>query len=363
MLTTLLVIAILVFLIVVHELGHFIAAKIFRVKVEEFGLGYPPRAFLIDTIGETEYTLNWVPFGGFVRLLGENADAPRQKGSFTAAPRYAQAIILVAGVCMNFLAGWLLFTGALYAGIPHSVASGGTHSNVHLLVSGVLPSSPADESGIATGDEILSLRDTESNEEALLSPESVISFVEVRGGKPIEVRALRGTEEFSSVVYPAHSVIADSANRPALGIGLAMVANDPLPFFEAFTSALPLAYDKLFVVFYGLADIVGNAVMGHSALEGVVGPVGLVGVVGEASKHGIGSVFALAGFISINLVIVNLLPIPALDGGRLVLVGIEAVIRRNAPRFAVALFNGVGIAAIVLLMVIVTYHDIVRLLL
>src|SRR3984957_20310006 len=120
--TILLVIIILVFLIIVHELGHFIAAKIFGVKVQEFGIGYPPRAFLFGTIGETEYTLNWIPFGGFVRLFGEQEDAQEHgRGSFVDAPRWKQAIILVAGVMMNAITAWALFSIALGIGVPQIV--------------------------------------------------------------------------------------------------------------------------------------------------------------------------------------------------------------------------------------------------
>src|SRR5690348_14059897 len=109
--TILLVVAILVFLIVAHELGHFIAAKIFKVRVDEFGIGYPPRAFLIGKLGGTEYTLNWIPFGGFVRLFGEDDSigGSHTRGSLVAAKPWKQAIILVAGVTANALVGWMLF--------------------------------------------------------------------------------------------------------------------------------------------------------------------------------------------------------------------------------------------------------------
>src|SRR3569832_2217708 len=108
--TAFLVIAILVLLIVVHELGHFIAAKIFGVKVIEFGIGYPPRALTFGIWGGTEYTLNWIPFGGFVRLFGDDDDGRHGKGTFIDAPRWRQAVILVAGVTMNLIAAWALFT-------------------------------------------------------------------------------------------------------------------------------------------------------------------------------------------------------------------------------------------------------------
>jgi regulator of sigma E protease len=360
MFTALLVVGILVFLIVVHELGHFIAAKVFKVRVEEFGIGYPPRAFLVAVKGGTEYTLNWIPFGGFVRLFGENSEAPRGKGSFTASPRYVQALILVAGVAMNATAAWGLFAGALITGIPHAVSQENAGGQARLMISAVLPESPASASDVIPGDQILAIKDLESGKETILTPDAVIAFVEERGGKPLEVTVFRGESERTTIIHPAHSVVAAEASRPALGIGLVMVESSPVPL--AVTMAFSLTLDKLFVVLVSMWGIVQNAFSGAPMLQGVVGPVGLVEVVGEASQHGLGTVLALAGFISINLVVVNLLPIPALDGGRLLLLLVEAVIRRDAPRYAVALFNAVGIAAIVILMVTVTYNDVVRLL-
>jgi membrane-associated protease RseP (regulator of RpoE activity) len=136
--TILLVIAILIFLIVAHELGHFLAAKFFKVKVEEFGVGYPPRALSLGKIGETEYTLNWIPFGGFVRLFGEDDGSPNKgPGSFVSAKRWKQAIILVAGVVMNALAALLLFTGAYAVGILHPVDQ--DTPGARLIISDVVP--------------------------------------------------------------------------------------------------------------------------------------------------------------------------------------------------------------------------------
>ncbi|MDZ4227199.1 MAG: site-2 protease family protein, partial [Patescibacteria group bacterium] len=118
MLTALLVIGILVLLIVVHELGHFVAAKLSGVKVEEFGVGYPPRAFTLGKFGGTEYTLNWIPFGGFVRLFGDAGEGEHGRGSLVDAPRWKQALILVAGVAMNALTAWILFAVAFHIGVP-----------------------------------------------------------------------------------------------------------------------------------------------------------------------------------------------------------------------------------------------------
>src|SRR3989344_8094098 len=123
--TILLVVLILFALIIVHERGHFIAAKISGVKVKEFGVGYPPTALRIAKIGDTEYTLNWIPFGGFVRLFGDEGQGEHGRGSFADASRRKQAVILIAGITMNIVAGWLLFTGAYAQGIPRVAESAG----------------------------------------------------------------------------------------------------------------------------------------------------------------------------------------------------------------------------------------------
>ncbi|MEK7107315.1 MAG: site-2 protease family protein, partial [Patescibacteria group bacterium] len=155
MITALLVIAILVVLIVAHELGHFIAAKIFKVRVEEFGVGYPPRAFLFGKIGETEYTFNWLPFGGFVRLFGDEGEAKHGEGSFVDAKRHVQALILIAGVLANAILAWGLFAGALALGIPRVVDVPRPNETVHLVVADVVAGSPAEAAGIISGDNIV----------------------------------------------------------------------------------------------------------------------------------------------------------------------------------------------------------------
>ncbi len=354
--TALLVIAILVFLIVVHELGHFIAAKLFKVRVEEFGVGYPPRAFSFGRYGGTEYTLNWIPFGGFVRLFGEEEE--HGKGSFTDAPRWKQAIILIAGVTMNALAAWALFSGAYMVGVLHPVDVRG--ENTQLIVSHVVPASPADASGIKVGDTITGVQEGATVLDDL-TPESVSAFVSERAGKEIEVGYLHMEEPQTGIMRPAHAVIPGSEGRPAVGMGLLLAETESLGFYESVTSGLQRTKGTFVLVWQGLSGIVMQALRGNPDLSDVVGPVGLVSAVGEASSNGWGYVLSLAAFISVNLTIINLIPVPALDGGRLLIVAIESVIRRQAPKIAVQLTNAVGLALVIMLMVTVTYNDIARL--
>lgn len=358
--TALFVILILVLLIVIHELGHFTAAKIFGVRVEEFGVGYPPRAFLLGKIGYTEYTLNWLPFGGFVRLFGEEAES-RQPGSFVMARPYVQALILVAGVVANVVLAWALFTGAYMIGVPSVIDDVKPGERAHLYITDVVPGSPAGVSGLIAGDEIVGLHDAQNQAPDALSPDAVMRFVSARGGEPLQLDYTRAHATSTVTLRPANAVIPDAAGRPALGVGLALVANRSLSLGAAAWQAVATTYAVLVSVVAGLWMLIRESFTGGLNLNDVVGPVGLVSVVHEASYNGIGNVMKLAAFISANLAIINLIPIPALDGGRLVIVLGEAIAGRRAPRLLLQVVSTLGIGLIVLLMVAVTWHDIARL--
>lgn len=359
MVTAILVIAILVSLIVVHELGHFIAAKLFRIRVEEFGIGYPPRAFLLGKIRETEYTLNWIPFGGFVRLFGEDDQRAHGRGSLIDAPRWKQAIILVAGVTMNAIAAFMLFVGAYSVGILHPVEEPGP--GVRLVVSDIVAGSPAHVAGVQLGDELVALEDA-SGTEAELTPSGVMAFVSERAGEELSLTYAQAGTTTTATVRPAHAVVAEEAGRPAIGIGLVLVTTEALPLSEAFVEGYYHTIGMFKVVGVGIGTLLKDAVMGKPDLRDIAGPVGIVSAVGEAADNGWGYVLSLAGFISVNLAIINLVPIPALDGGRLLVIAVEGAMRRSAPKIAVQLLNTVGLALIILLMVTVTYNDIARLL-
>ncbi|MCE9541263.1 site-2 protease family protein, partial [Candidatus Kaiserbacteria bacterium] len=294
--TAVLVIAILVFLIVVHELGHFVAAKLFKVRVEEFGIGYPPRALRVGKWGETEYTLNWIPFGGFVRLFGEDGERESGSGSFVGAARWKQALILVAGVCMNALAAWLLFAGAYSIGILHPVDS--TYPGARLIVSDIVPASPADAAGVLPGDEIIALSDVDGTELSPLTPDSVVDFVSTRGGKELSLTYVHNSATTTSVVRPAHAVVANEAGRPAIGVGLVLVTSESVPLSEAFVEGYYQTIGTFTVSAQGLWGILKSVVHGAPNLANVTGPVGLVSYVAEASHSGWGYVLSLAGFIS-----------------------------------------------------------------
>lgn len=360
MLTAVLVIAILVFLIVIHELGHFFAAKIFKVKVTEFGVGYPPRALRFGKWGDTEYTLNWIPFGGFVRLFGEEGDKEHGRGSFMDSPRWKQAVILVAGVAMNAIAGWALFTGAYAVGILHPVDS--YTPGARLIVTDVVPGSPADVAGLKIGDDVIGLSDQRGERVDKPTPESVMAFVSERAGEELTLEYAQQGATSSAIIRPAHAVVPGEAGRPAVGVGLALVTTEAVPLTEAAIEGYYQTKGIFLLSWQGLGQIVHGVFSSEPALQNVTGPVGLVSYVSEAAHSGFGYLLSLAAFISVNLAVINLIPIPALDGGRLVIVLVEMVMRRSAPKLLVQFLNTVGLALIIMLMVAVTYQDIARLL-
>lgn len=360
--TVLVVIGILVFLIIVHEVGHFIVAKLFRVKVEEFGIGYPPRAFSFGTWGGTEYTLNWIPFGGFVRLFGDEGQSVKGRGSFSQSPRLVQLAIVAAGVAMNALAAYALFAIALHIGVPRQVAVPEPGQTSELIIMAVIPSSPAEIAGLKAGDKIVSISDDGGETPSDLTPAAVTDFVQAHGGKAVIVRYERGTRSSEAIVTPAHAIIPEAVERPALGIQLALVSTHPLPWDAALSGAVGATESAFTRSIQGVVQIAQELLRGGRPLEHIVGPVGIVSFMSDAAHNGFGAVLALAGLISVNLTIINLLPIPALDGGRIVLILAETVSRRSAPRLVVQMLNAFGIALIIFLMVTVTYHDIGRLL-
>lgn len=354
-------IVVIVALIVVHEFGHFIAAKLSGMRVDEFGLGYPPRALLLGKIGETEYTLNWLPFGGFVKIFGEDGGAGTR--AFNTRPRILQAIVLAAGITMNLLFAYVLITGALVMGTPRALSQSelATAQNVELAVANVLPGSPAARAGLLPGDSILSAEDGHYVFKGT-DPALFTKFVADGGGNTTITLSVRhpGGKDETVFARPAVGVIASDPSRPALGVEVATIGIVPLSFFAAITEGASLTWGATVLTAEGLGHFFYGIFTLTADLSQVAGPIGIAGAVGNASSQGLGNLLSIMAIISINLALINLIPIPALDGGRLFFVIIESIIRRPIkPRFSQAM-NAVGFVFLILLMVIVTAHDIFK---
>lgn len=364
--SVLIFILVIVVLIVVHELGHFAAAKWMGMRVDEFGLGYPPRALVLGKKGGTLYTLNWLPFGGFVKIFGEDG-APkgeRDPQAFTSKPRLAQAFVLVAGVAMNLVLAYVLITSALVAGTPRALAPSeiGTARHAELMVAGVLPGSPAAAAGLTAGDVVLGAQNGHYTF-AGADPAAFTKFV-ADGGRQtaiaLTVKHENGKTE-TLFAQPTAGIIASEPTRAALGVEVAAIGIVPLSFGAAIMQGASLTWEATKLTAAGLWHFFYGVFTFSADLSQVSGPVGIAGAVGSASAQGVGDLFSIMALISINLALINLLPVPALDGGRLLFVIIESIIRRPIKPEVAQAVNAIGFIALILLMLVVTAHDIFRL--
>lgn len=352
-------------MVLVHEFGHFWSAKKFGIRVDEFGFGFPPKIWSIKK-GETEYSLNLLPIGGFVRIFGENPNeeninGPDSDRSFVNKAKWKQAVVLFAGVFANFILAWFLFSMGFMSGLPASVDAGEknyNYSDVSLMVVSVLPDSPADVAGLEAGDKIISIRSGENYTE-YVSPETVQSFVQESNGEEIEFvyrRDITNVENTVSIIPE----LLDGNDTPRIGISMDQVGIAKLPFFKAFWEGMKLTLSMTKNTALGLFGLIVDAVSGRGSFDAVAGPVGMVGIVGDAYNLGFVYLLSFAALISINLAIINLLPFPALDGGRLLFVLIEKIKGSPiSPKISNTL-NMIGFGILILLMIVITYHDITR---
>lgn len=363
-------IVILLVLVLVHEAGHFFTAKKFGIRVDEFGFGFPPKLFSFKK-GETEYSLNLLPIGGFVKIYGENPDDENTNGaessrSLVNKPRWQQALVLLGGVIANFLLAWLLFSVGFMSGLPTSVGSeraGTKLEDINLVVVSVLPKSPADNAGLKSGDKIVYMggEDIKGSLKDYISPELVKNLIVGANGKEITVGYLRGKNTEMSTVKMTPVVNAIDG-KPAIGISMDMIGTAKLSFFTAFFEGMKLNWQMTEGTVVGLYTLIAEAMQGKGSMASISGPVGMVGIVGEAYQFGFVYLLSFAALISINLAVINLLPFPALDGGRLLFLLIEKIKGSKLNPKIANTANVVGFGLLILLMVVITYHDIVKLL-
>ncbi|MBX4215847.1 site-2 protease family protein [Candidatus Parcubacteria bacterium] len=371
----LLFLIILAVLIVSHEFGHFIVAKGAGIRVDEFAVGFAPKLWSWVR-GETKYSIGLLPFGGYVKIFGEDANeegmqGPDRERSFTGKPRYIQALVVAAGVVFNLLLAWVLFSWGFLAGLPVSVESapsGGTVTEIALTVTMVLPESPAAKAGLKDGDRITDigiLAGTNVKKPASLEPEAVQAFIASHPGERIAVMYERGrgnNEKTESVVVTPQAGLVEG-ERSVLGIGLDQVGLVRLPFHLAVLEGARLTGSLTVRTITGFYDLIAKSMRKEEGggLAALTGPIGIVGLVGDASQFGFAYLLSFIAIISVNLAVLNMVPFPALDGGRLLFIGIEALLRRPIPAKVANALNMAGFALLITLMVLVTYRDIIRL--
>ncbi len=362
--TILLFFIVLFVLILVHEWGHFIVAKKTGMRVDEFGIGFPPKLFGIKK-GETEYTFNALPIGGFVRIFGENAQDAAESSeegkdisrSFTSKSKWAQVAVLIAGVSMNALFAWLLFFIVFLIGVPSVVDESEATQRAELVVVEVLPESPAAEAGLRAGAVIKSYA---AGENEALTPSAFSAHTRSEQSLTLEYEV--GGETHTAQITPQSGLIEEDASKQAIGVVLSLVETVQKPVHVALYDATITTGKTLIAITVGIFTLLRDIFQFDADLSQVAGPVGIVGLVGDAAEFGFASLLMFTAVISLNLAVINLLPFPALDGGRLLFVGIEAIIRRPIDPIWVSRLNTLGFILLMALMVAVTYSDIAKLL-
>ena len=360
----LLFILVLLVLIVGHELGHFFAAKSVKMKVLEFGVGFPPKIFgkKLKEDG-TEYTVNWLPFGGFVRIFGEDPKDADKPGAFHQKHPLAQAYVLFAGPGANIVLAFVLSVAALTVGAqtlvnPHDDTA--VVKNERVYVAEVLAESPADVAGILQGDTIVSIQ-TSTGLHAIETPQDINTVVNATEDERVSVTVLRNEQSQVVFIEPELGLIEHDTKQRALGVATALVGEVSYPLHIALVKAVESTARNFVFILVSIIGLIGNALTLSADVSQIAGPVGIASLTGEAAAFGLGSLLSFAALLSINLAIVNLLPFPALDGGRLLFLGIESVTRKKIPINIAGLVNTIGFALLILLMVAVTIGDIGRL--
>ena len=351
--TLIIFIAVLSLLVFVHELGHFLVAKWNGVKVEEFGFGFPPRVFGWKK-GETTYTVNWIPLGGFVKIKGEDGEQSREKDSFGHKTFWQRLGILSAGVLMNLLLAWVLLGVGFLFGLPQIIdglPSSARVSQPVVQIASVLPGAPAAQAELQSGDAIVSM-----NVQTITDSETFRRLINQKGAANELV--VRRKNELKMV-----SIVAEPLQETGtIGLGVALVKTGLVsyPWYRAPYEGLCMVGRTLQEIFSTLYNFVYGLFSPQRSAVEFSGPVGIAILTSEVVKMGFRYLLQFAAVLSINLAAINILPIPALDGGRIAFLIFERLRGKKIAKEIEALTHNVGFMLLMLLVLVVTYFDVVR---
>ena len=320
------------FLIFIHELGHFLTAKMFNVKVHEFAIGMGPAIFKKQK-GEVLYSLRALPLGGYVKIEGEDGDSDDER-SFGKIHPFKRIIVLSAGAFMNILTGFVIFV------IIYSLAGG----VLAPVVDEVIENSPAYHAGILPGDRIV-----EVNGSSVHIQSDVTFSLYLNGGNTAEIKVMRDNEKLSFYI------------TPAMEDGRYIIGFYPTVSEKSFSGVIYNAFYNTFFVVRVVVQSLKMMLTGNVSLSDMSGPVGIVGEIGKAAQSGFLEVLNFAAMIAVNLGIMNLLPFPALDGGRIVFAAIEGIFKKPLKPEIEGYVHAIGLLILFGLMIVITFSDISKL--
>lgn len=369
MITTILIfIVILGLLVFVHELGHFIVAKRSGMKVDEFGFGFPPRMLGIQKVGgkfafvwghkppkdpsQTVYSINWIPLGGFVKIVGENNEAENDPQSFINKPFFPRLLTLVAGVLMNVILAWVLISIGFMRGLPVDVGSatefghGGQLSSPQVAIAEVKEGMPGSQAGLKPNDIIVAI-----DGQPMTKVEDVQNYIRPRQGSEFTFDIKRGD---MTTPIKVSSLASPPEGSGPTGIALASVGLLKYPWYWAVVQGASATIDQIWAIISGMYYVFSSG----QGFDSLGGPAKIAQLTGQVADLGISYLIQFTAFLSLNLAILNILPFPALDGGRVLFLIIEKVRGKRNNQNVEQLANTAGFLLLLTLMVFVTINDI-----
>lgn len=348
----------LIILLILHEFGHFIVAKKFRVKVDEFGIGYPPR-IIGKKIGETIYSLNLIPFGAFVKMPGEIKKDGHPR-SFSSQPVWKRAVIAFAGVLSFWIMAAIIFSIVSVLGTPAVIEDAAKEGfvNPRVQIANVVVDSPAEKAGLKVGDAIIKIKNPAATEEQTIQKtKEVQEFIEENKGEELLLIVERGKEILEFFLVPR---ISPPSGQGPLGVALVRTATKHYPWYIAPWKGVSQTFNLTLAVIQGYYQALKNIFQGEPSGVQLTGPVGVFKILSDARELGLSYFLSLLALISIYLAIFNLLPIPAVDGGKLVFLAIEAIRKKPIPARIEENVSAAFFVMLIILMIFITIKDIGR---
>ncbi len=353
--TVLIFVIVLGILVFVHEFGHFITAKKMGMKVEEFGFGFPPRIWGKKGKDGVFYSVNWIPLGGFVKIKGEDGENRKDPDSFASQKAWRRAIVLVAGVVMNFLLCAVLFTFGFAIGLPQAVdqtaLEQGLVKDYKVQVVSVLDDKPAKEAGIKVGDVLLAVDGQE-----VKGVNKLLADTSSKIGQTVDYKIQRDGQILDKDIQ----VVDIGDGKAGIGIGLVETGIVAYPIHQAIWQGFKLTGLLTKEIVFAFGNILKNLIIGKPLGVQVSGPVGIAVLTGQVARLGFIYVLQFTALLSLNLAIINFIPFPALDGGRLLFLAIEKIRRKPVSQKIESIVHTIGFAVLMILVIIITFQDVIR---
>ncbi|MFA7050417.1 MAG: RIP metalloprotease RseP [Patescibacteria group bacterium] len=372
--TIIVFLAVLSILVLFHEFGHFYSAKKLGIKVDEFGLGFPPRIFgfykdknnkwkikwgrgKVNDCPGVVYSINAIPIGGFVKIKGEDGENRQDKDSFSSQKVWKRLVVVSAGVLMNIFLAWILISIGFMIGFPHAVDDEFVKeknvkiSDAKVQIVEIIKDSPAERAGLKPLDIILNIDNQE-----VKSGDDVQSFLNNPEESSLKIK--RSGEEQDILITPE---FREDLNRHVIGISIADTATIKYPWYLALWEGLKATFIFLWTIIYTFYVVIRDLIVGQSVGVEVAGPVGIANLTGQMARMGIIYLIQFTALLSLNLAVINFFPFPALDGGRFIFLLIEKIKGKPVKQEVEAIIHNSGFALLMLLFVWITLKDLIGL--